>query len=1259
MKKSRKRKEMGKRLLSVILCCLLVITLVPVSVFASVGGVFDDSGSGLRFKVLTEDGTSHTGTVAVVPNNYSGTVYNIPETVTCNGIIYTVTEIGEKAFFYCETLTKVIIEENSQLTAIGDSAFYNTALKEILIPAGVTSIGNNAFCFCETLTKVTIEENSQLTIIGDSAFNYDGLNEITIPAEVTSIGDFAFDRCENLTQITFAENSKLETIGENAFQVSGLTGCITIPASVKTINKSAFLRCPNLTKVTFAENSKIETIGESAFYDSALKEITVSAGVTSIGDSAFENCSALSRVTFLGSTPPTIGADAFLGITALAFTVPTGTVEVYKAVLPADATVDIPPSISDVTVSPDMVTLLKGLKQTFSAIVSGTGSFSQDVTWSVAQGSSGTMIDANGELTVAADETAATLTVTATSAADTTKTGTAVITVVDLPTVGDEFDDSASGLRLKVLTVDGATHTGTAAVIANSYSGTAYTIPSTVDYNGITCTVTEIGKYAFRDCTALTKIIIEENSKLTSIGDYAFYNNTALEEIMIPSGVTSIGEDAFFLCEALTKVTIGDNSQLTTIGTAAFDCNFALKEITIPARVTSIGDYAFDRCEKLTQITFAENSKLETIGTCAFQLSGLTGSITIPASVKTINDSAFRCPNLTKVTFAENSKIEEIGTNAFYDSALQEITIPAGVTSIGKSAFENCSALSRVTFLGSTPPTIGADAFLRITALAFTVPAGTVEAYKAVLPANAVIMVPVSISKVTVSPDTVTLVKGSKQTFIATVTGTGSFSQDVTWSVTGGSLGTTIDANGVLTVAADEMAVSLTVTATLVADTTQKGTATIIVSDTPANNVPTAKSLVQEQKVASGSSIRFTASNIAEDADNDKLTIINIVTNPNTSTASAILIGDTVEVTGIGEGSTWVTVTVSDGKDSVEVTVPITVTALPNIAEISDVTISPETVTLTRGSTQKFSAKVTGTGSFCQDVTWSVTDGRLGTTMDGNGVLTLAADEIATTLTVTATSVADTTKKGTAIITVIANSYGGYSGGTSVTPQPEKSEEQPVIATASLTPTVDKKGKATLKVLLKTIKATIKKAVEETEDQEGTENGIGVTLQLKNPKNTKSLDIVLKKSVMNQLTKAKVEQFEVEDGLFTIQFDLKALKEIKKKSTGDVTIHITPVTGLSKGAKALIGKRPVYKVTLNYSKNGKTKKISKFESGSVTLSIPYTPGENETTGNLYAVYINGKGKAVKVSNSSYDEASGSVMFTTDRLAVYGVGYTAD
>jgi hypothetical protein len=55
----------------------------------------------------------------------------------------------------------------------------------------------------------------------------------------------------------------------------------------------------------------------------------------------------------------------------------------------------------------------------------------------------------------------------------------------------------------------------------------------------------------------------------------------------------------------------------------------------------------------------------------------------------------------------------------------------------------------------------------------------------------------------------------------------------VTWLVTGGGTGTTIDATGKLTVAATETATTLTVKATSTFDTTKSGTATVTVAATP------------------------------------------------------------------------------------------------------------------------------------------------------------------------------------------------------------------------------------------------------------------------------------------------------------------------------------------------------------------------------------------------------------------------------------------
>jgi hypothetical protein len=96
------------------------------------------------------------------------------------------------------------------------------------------------------------------------------------------------------------------------------------------------------------------------------------------------------------------------------------------------------------------------------------------------------------------------------------------------------------------------------------------------------------------------------------------------------------------------------------------------------------------------------------------------------------------------------------------------------------------------------------------------------------------VAVPVTVDTVTVSPPTAVVARGGTETFSATVTGTGSPAQTVTWTVSGNSnIGTTISAAGLLAVAAGETATSLTVRATSTVDTTKSGTAAVTVPVPP------------------------------------------------------------------------------------------------------------------------------------------------------------------------------------------------------------------------------------------------------------------------------------------------------------------------------------------------------------------------------------------------------------------------------------------
>ena len=264
-------------------------------------------------------------------------------------------------------------------------------------------------------------------------------------------------------------------------------------------------------------------------------------------------------------------------------------------------------------------------------------------------------------------------------------------------------------------------------VYSAAYSG-AIVIPSSVEYDGSTYSVTSIGDYAFWGCTGLTSITIPNS--VTSIGNMAYQYCFNLTSITIPNSVTSIGDEAFGYCSGLASITIGNN--VTSIGLNAFRNCTGLTSITIPNSVTNIGSSAFEGCSGLTSITIPNS--VTSIGSSAFKgCSGLT-SITIPNSVTSIGYEAFRrCTGLTSICVDEGNSVydsrencnaiiqtetneliagcqstiipnsvKRIENSAFEGcNGLTSITIPNSVTNIGSSAFEGCSGLTSITIPNS------------------------------------------------------------------------------------------------------------------------------------------------------------------------------------------------------------------------------------------------------------------------------------------------------------------------------------------------------------------------------------------------------------------------------------------------------------------------------------------------------------------------------------------------------------------------------
>ena len=262
-------------------------------------------------------------------------------------------------------------------------------------------------------------------------------------------------------------------------------------------------------------------------------------------------------------------------------------------------------------------------------------------------------------------------------------------------------------------------------------------IPSSLEYNGTTYSVTSIGSSAFSYCSGLTSVTIPNS--VTFIGSSAFRECSGLTSVSIPNSVTSIGNSAFYYCIGLTSVNIPNS--VTSIENWAFSYCSGLTSVTIPNSVASIGNSAFYRCSGLTSVTIPNS--VTTIGESAFANCSSLNSINV-ASGNThyssidgvlynyVQDTLIECPGARTSLTIPNS-VTSIGNNAFfYCRGLTSITIPNSVTSIGNDAFGECRGLTSIKCLASIPPSIGDNSFQNISdTCTLTVPCSSLEAYTA------------------------------------------------------------------------------------------------------------------------------------------------------------------------------------------------------------------------------------------------------------------------------------------------------------------------------------------------------------------------------------------------------------------------------------------------------------------------------------------------------------------------------------------------
>ena len=227
------------------------------------------------------------------------TEYTIPR--------YSVTSIGDYAFYGCSSLTSITIPDS--VTMIEQGAFRGcSSLKDVYCQAAYPpTLDSDAFpddlksiyVFAESVDTYKAKWSDYADKVATNGKN----NSDTTIFTYTTTDNMPIENVEFLVKSnTYTDGvGKLVVYGRNiSIQQEAFYNCrtlqtIIIPDSVTSIGDDAFLLCISLTSVTIPNS--VTSIRSSAFaHCSSLTSVTIPDSVVSIGYRAFEQCSSLTSV---------------------------------------------------------------------------------------------------------------------------------------------------------------------------------------------------------------------------------------------------------------------------------------------------------------------------------------------------------------------------------------------------------------------------------------------------------------------------------------------------------------------------------------------------------------------------------------------------------------------------------------------------------------------------------------------------------------------------------------------------------------------------------------------------------------------------------------------------------------------------------------------------------------------------------------------------------------------------------------------------
>ena len=206
----------------------------------------------------------------------------IPETVEYGDLVYTVSEVSNRAFFQCEGLNGVLVIPNTvKKIGVGAFGYCHGFTGNLQIPNSVTTIAVEAFVACDGFTGQLVIPNSVVSLGvegGSGGVQYLG----------------SFQGCTGLSGLTLSNSTSV--IGEYCFaECNGLVGDLVIPEGVEELWQYAFWECERLSGVVFPSTFRV--IGARAFQQCiGLKRLVIPETISEIYDNAFERCAVIEEI---------------------------------------------------------------------------------------------------------------------------------------------------------------------------------------------------------------------------------------------------------------------------------------------------------------------------------------------------------------------------------------------------------------------------------------------------------------------------------------------------------------------------------------------------------------------------------------------------------------------------------------------------------------------------------------------------------------------------------------------------------------------------------------------------------------------------------------------------------------------------------------------------------------------------------------------------------------------------------------------------